>query len=801
LGLTGHVRAEDFAQAFDGFSSGEPLSKNAGDASRLPGWDTVYSAPKSASIVRAIADANLQERLDEKIRAAVRAANEYLEEHAAFTRFGAQGTESAKGRGLTISTHMHMFSRTEDPQWHVHSLIFNFTEANGRWRTLDGSRLYAHSRAAGALFQSELAKGFEELGFRVERDRWSFRVTSIPQSLEKSFSKRSEQIREVLDGPEATSRAKDVAAQKTREPKNDIDRDRLFADWREESAKHGVTAGRIEAARKTLPERDREHELREATRAALLRFGTTSEEAKTTGESHFKPQQFIQFVAEQGLSRGLSASDVRDGVRRELQAARRGTSEAIVYLGQDQEGSERFTTRDIYELEKELLQAAEDGKGSTRHRVSDDALEKALRSKTTITDEQKEAVRRVTQHEGEVQCLVGWAGTGKSYSLAAARDAWEAEGFKVIGAAVAGKAAGGLEKSSGIESTTVRKVLYDLKNQDKPRSITLDSKTVLVIDEAGMVGTKDLHQLVAECRTAGAKLVLVGDDKQLQSIDAGGGFGSLAKRLGHAEIKDITRQRDKADIKAVKDLATGNAAEAFKSYAERGRLALGETRAEAMRLLVNDYRKDRTGFESRLILTTTNHQAQTLNRMVQDERRAAGELGAVFLKCGEQRIHLEDRVILTKRAARQGVENGMLGTLTAYDPIHDRATIRLDDGSKLDLSLKKYEREHIKLSYAVTTHKAQGATVENAYVFAYGNMADAQMGYVMASRARGETRIYSTTQEAGEELSELSRSFARDRRKELAHDVEARSVEPTQEMQERQRQEQLRHRHELRHQF
>src|SRR5512135_1295735 len=237
---------------------------------------------------------------------------------------------------------------------------------------------------------------------------------------------------------------------------------------------------------------------------------------------------------------------------------------------------------------------ADQGWESTEYSVSDEALAKAIAAKPTLKTEQKEATKHITQGKGCVKCVSGWAGTGKTYMLDTARLAWEAEGYRVLGCALSGKAAEELSKGANIESVTIAKLIYDLDNPGRNNRLTLDRRTVLVVDEAGMIGTRALHRLMTEADRAGLRLVLVGDAKQLQSIDAGGGFAGLSKRLGFAELKEITRQRDPEDRHAVRDFAEGDAGVALKSYAKRGRLILGESRADAMRRLVAHWQRDET---------------------------------------------------------------------------------------------------------------------------------------------------------------------------------------------------------------
>ena len=299
-----------------------------------------------------------------------------------------------------------------------------------------------------------------------------------------------------------------------------------------------------------------------------------------------------------------------------------------------------------------------------------------------------------------------------------------------------------------------------------------------------MVGTRQLHRLMTEVERAGARLVLVGDDKQLQSIgDAGGGFSGLSKRLGYAELKEITRQRDAADRQAVYDLAEGNPDPALKSYSARGRLVVGEDKADTMERLVADWQSDKTDLKEKLILSSTNRQAATLNRLCQEERQRRGELGRACLTVqGGGEVHAGDRVLFRRNDKRFGVHNGDLATVIGVTTADKSArrpaeavTVKLDSGEVVTVPLSEsesaYDANNLSLGYCVTTHKAQGATVENTYVFLYGAMTDAQMAYVQASRARDKTRIYTTDDEAGPELSHLSRAMGRDRRKTMAHDA------------------------------
>lgn len=785
LGLVGPVDAQDFGNAFDGYSpSGEPLSRNVNQDNRRPAFDLTYSVPKSLSVVRAVADRDMQTRIDEAIMAATRSALDYMEREATFTRIGAQGAQVIAGRGLTVATFNHLVSRELDPQAHVHCVVFNFTQSpDGRYRTLEGGSLFDAKMTSGAIFRAELSTRVEALGFEVERDRFAFRLKgAVSQDLLEEFSKRSEQIRKAAgEGASAARKARETL--KTREPKGDVDRDKLLEEWREVSSRHGLTAETVrELSRHAVPERDVSAELRETMAEAMKRF-------EQSGESTFTTRKLVEHAAVEAQCRGLSSNDVRLRVWATLEYARRGVSKDLVFLGEDVGGDGRFTTRRLFELEREVLQAAEWGRTNTGHRVSDGDLQRALSGRSTIKDEQREAVGHITQDPGSIKLVCGWAGTGKTYMLDCARDAWERGGFRVIGGAVAGKAARGLAEEAQIPSGSVAKLLYDFDHPGPNATFQPpDSKTVIVIDESGMLGSHALHRLVTECERANAKLVLVGDEHQLQSVDSGGGFSGLVKRLGYAELKEITRQRDEIDRQAVYDMARGQAGKALKSYAERGRLVLGEDKDEALRTLVSDWQKDTSPIEERLILTSTNAQTDDINRMVNAARREAGEVGEVAIPGGQDGVCVNDRIRFTKRAGRFGIENGDLATVTGFDEARRSMSIRLDNGNRVTVPLEQVK--DFRLGYSVTSHAAQGSTVENAYIFVYGSMTSSQLSYVQSSRARGVTRLYTTQDEAGPGSRDLVSVMSRCRKKALAHDM-PRPSPP-------EREEQPAHRHRMR---
>jgi ATP-dependent exoDNAse (exonuclease V) alpha subunit len=293
-----------------------------------------------------------------------------------------------------------------------------------------------------------------------------------------------------------------------------------------------------------------------------------------------------------------------------------------------------------------------------------------------------------------------------------------------------------------------------------------------VIDEAGMVGTRQLARLVDHTLRSDALLVCCGDHRQLQSVSAGGSFKSLGERLGKAELTHITRQKEEWARQAVRRVVEGDAASALKEFADRGLLTVADDRTAAMRELVAAWRTcGAADPERHLIFAGTNEEAARLNRLCQAERRAAGHVAGPGVLVGHDAFQPGDRVLFTRNDRSVGVKNGSLGTVTAADPALQALRVRLDGGPDVLVPLETYD--HVRLGYAVTTHKGQGVTVDHAYVLAGGPMTDRELAYVQLSRARESTRVFVDRAEAGERLGDLARAMERSRPQELAHDVAA----------------------------
>jgi Ti-type conjugative transfer relaxase TraA len=299
----------------------------------------------------------------------------------------------------------------------------------------------------------------------------------------------------------------------------------------------------------------------------------------------------------------------------------------------------------------------------------------------------------------------------------------------------------------------------------------LTSRDVLVIDEAGMVGTRQLERVLSHAADAGAKVVLVGDPQQLQSIEAGAAFRSIHERHGGAEIGEVRRQREDWQRDATRELATGRTGDAIHAYDAHGMVHAAATRGQARDDLIEGWDRERQASpdRSRIILTHTNDEVRALNEAARERMREAGDLGddvRLTVERGARSFASGDRVMFLQNERGLGVKNGTLGTV---EQVSERSmSVRTDDGRSISFDLKDYDR--IDHGYAATIHKAQGMTVDRTHVLATPGL-DAHGSYVALSRHRdGMDLHYGRDDFAGQDR--LVRTLSRDRAKDMASDYE-----------------------------
>jgi hypothetical protein len=334
-----------------------------------------------------------------------------------------------------------------------------------------------------------------------------------------------------------------------------------------------------------------------------------------------------------------------------------------------------------------------------------------------------------------VEVVRAAAGTGKTFVLDAAREAWQASGLEVIGCAISARAALELADQSGIPSMTIASLWQRLD-----RGETVPHRSVLVVDEAGMVGTRALAALAAAADQAGAKLVLVGDDRQLPEIAAGGAFHALAERLDATQLREVRRQREAWDRDALDALRNGEVERWARAYRDRGRITIADSASAARAALVNDWSR---ADGDRLMIAARRQDVRDLNERARDLLRSKGAIGEDELEVGDRSFAVGDRVVGRRNDRGLGIVNGQRGTVRAIDVEGPSVEVELDGGARVRLPAEYLGAGHLDHGYAVTAHRAQGATVDRAFVLGSDQLYR-EWGYTAMSRHREESRFYVT---------------------------------------------------------
>jgi len=360
------------------------------------------------------------------------------------------------------------------------------------------------------------------------------------------------------------------------------------------------------------------------------------------------------------------------------------------------------------------------------------------------------------------------AGTGKTFFLEAARETWEKSGFRVQGLALSGKAADGLQQGAKIESRTMDSFLASL-DRTAADAQPMDQKTIFLVDEAGMVDTRRMTRLFQAADAQQAKVVLVGDAKQLQSVESGGAFQAVSRQVGETQLKEIRRQREDWQKQMVHDFANGRAERALDQLDSRGQLVIEANKKELRGRLMDDWEMSGGVREAQdhLILAQSNKEVNELNRLAQAKRKAAGELGEKRARIGMTSFFEGDRILFRENKQKHW-KNGQMGSVSRIDAINKTVSIAFDDGRKVTFSKGHYS--HVSLGYAATVHKAQGMTVKNAYVMTEGQW-DRHLAYVAGSRAKDSTTVYAAKveEQSREEVKQgLAARMSRDNEKQLA---------------------------------
>ena len=726
---------------------GRPHGRNA-----VPAFDVVLRPTKSVSILYGLGDAATGRAVLSAHHAGLAEAVAYLDEHLGARR-GHGGVQHVSGQGVLAVGFDHRASREGDPLLHTHLVIANRVQGpDGRWTALDGRDLYRHRLAADAIYRATYQRtlsrslGVEWTAADTHGNR---ELQGMPEDLVRGFSKRTGQIdaeldRLTADGRERTPRLVKWAVQATRKPKQHEPPDTLYGRWRAEATERDVDADTLvrEVTGRT-PDRDLDRTVSAEAVGRLFDRLAGPDGLTATASTFTRPDVLV------ALGAGLDGAG-----RTELEGlADRFLAERTVSVVADRALEERrWSTPDLLAVEQRLVASATGRMAEQTARVSHEAVREALAAHPTAGTDQQAMVRDLCQGGAGVALVVGRAGTGKTFALGIARHAWQLDGYRLLATAPTGIATMSLQGEGFEDVATCDRLLGEL---DRGRE-QLSPRTVLVVDEAGMLGSRKLGRLLEHAEQAQTKVVLVGDDRQLAAIDAGGGFRALRLRLGASELVENRRQHQAWEREALDLVRSGLVEEAVAAYQAHDRVVAADSKPAATLALLQDWwaawqQAERDPTQEVVVLAARRVEVDRLNTLCQELLAARGRLGPERLEVEDRQLAVGDRVVCGKNAIDElGVANGSRGTVTALDSRARTLTVRLDGNddrtvtlsrSYLDSRGRQEHNRRVDLAYVTTGHRAQGLTRGRALVRLTGSE-DVNWLYVQLSRAQQETRLY-----------------------------------------------------------
>jgi len=734
-------------------ASGAWLRPAGSDGSRGGGIDVTLSAPKSVSVVWALGDPWQREQIQDAHERAVDRSMAYLKERVPVVRrrYDGQVVEE-HARDVIATAYLHTTARgvsgaeAPDPQLHTHVVISGAVREDERIVAVASRPVFRGLREVGAFYRSALAQELGEQGYPIEqgtgKDGKYFEIAGVPAGLRDAFSKRH---REIVEAAER------FRAKHGRAPERGEIRDLAFENRR---AKDLATRGDLQRAWA----RTGEHYAFTADEAVHLVGSPAPAAPEQSLEDRIeaKPTE-REAVFDGGLLRAvaLERSAGELGPEQALAVTRQMVGERRILTLQ----GGRMTTLAVRAQEQAIERRAELFADDAGRDVGDVARELAAREvaeriAAPLSVEQQQALRTLTGSE-RLAVLIGPAGTGKGVVIDAAARAEQTIGREVIGVAVSGSTAERLGADSpALAGRTL--TLDALVARANRGAVQVGAETTVILDEAGMVDHKRMDALTELIEQSGAKLIAVGDGKQLPSIGPGGMFDRIANRASTAELADIHRTRDPKERRAWAALRAGEPERAMAHYRSRGQLFFTDTREQAGEAAVQRWAQlteTRDIRDVALIADASNVEIDRLNARAQHLRAERGELGDAEIPLPNRHYGLREGDLITFTAQHRPpdalkVENGARGQVTRIDGDEQGLTVTLD-GSDRQVSLAGEDLQHLRLAYAQHVYRQQGATVDRAVIVTGGWQTSRESAYVQASRAREGTEWYLGREELG----------------------------------------------------
>jgi conjugative relaxase-like TrwC/TraI family protein len=705
-----------------------------GRSSTVAAIDLTFSAPKSVSVLFAVAQDDVSVALLLAHERAVEETLGYLEREGCWTRRGHAGSERVRGEGFIAAAYRHRMSRAGDPQLHTHVVVANLTRAGGRYTALDAHALYEHKSAAGAVYRAVLRTEVRErlpwVSWRAA-GRGLFEIDGVPEAVLRHFSRRRAEIEEraaELVGTAAGGLSRDRMqgiALATRRPKDcGVD----GPGWRERAraraAEHGFGQQELDRLAQREPVAATPPDL--GAVAARL----SGPEGLTGMHNTFARRHALAEIAG-AFPHGATIGQLEDATNGYL------ADPSVRSLGASVEHDVRFTTEGLLACETAIVVGAGRRRGERCAIVPADLVDQVLaRHQPALNDDQAAAIRAITSGGHGVDTVQALAGTGKTTMSGALAACYRQAGWRVIGVAPTGRAARELRDAAGIAAGTIHTLVGELD-----RAGGFPDRTVLIIDEAGMAPTRVSAALLAHAERGGAKVIAVGDPGQLASVQAGGWLAALARSHPGPELCEVMRQRDPAERRALEALHDGRA-DAYLEH-KHDDISMHSTENGAVDSIVDQWQEAQRehGLHSAVMIACDNETREQLNAAARERLKQDGSLPARGVTVVRREFATGDRVIARRNDHRLDVDNGTLGTVIEIDSRSHRMLLQTDSGERRELDLI-YVARHIEHAYALTGHGAQGATVSWAGVIGRPDEFTREWAYTALSRARLNTTLH-----------------------------------------------------------
>lgn len=734
------------------------LEKIRRHVERVPAFDVTLSAPRSVSLAWAFASYETKQLIELAQQRAVSITLSMLEREATFARRGQRGVFVEKVP-LTAATFQHGESRPAkhfdghtfaDPNLHTHCVLLNLaTRADGTVGALHSNLIRDFKMAAGATYHAALARELQLIGFAIDRVARNgvFELVDVDENAIRYFSARRNEIELELAGhgvvsAQASALAAAVTkATRTSKPVNQTVRRQQV--WADAARSNGID---VDTFTERLRDQERAFDWQAAERLFAERIAVLPA-MLTEHESVIDRRELVRSIAAALVGTGLPVE------RADIEVDRLVSRAAVIEIGRDAIGLPRYSTLEMLSIERQVVEFAQGLARRPWLAAGQDDVTRRCR-KAGLSAEQTQAVRSAANGSA-IAIIEGAPGAGKTSTLAPLVDVYRGLGCRVIGTATAWRVATMLRDDLAIDARATASWIAKLKAGEK----VFDNRTVLIADEAGLLSSREMHTLLGAAAKADAKLVLVGDRRQLQAIGAGPGLDLVARAVEAARVDTIMRQKEPWARKAVADFGQGRSAAALQAFADRGFLIEAKGAKAAIIAIVDQAEKAQAENPngSVLILGRTNATVAAISQEVRERRKAAGLIKGkevtftVATPSGHAiniRLAAGDQIRFLTRDDRLGVINGSTATISRVRQtwsLTSNAGVRIEadiGGRRVvfdPMILADTEgRPRIGWAYASTIAGSQGLTVDRAIVWIDPTFSRHDI-YVASSRARDET--------------------------------------------------------------